>query len=117
MITGKSQTIWRIARRSFCRRCPNCGEGRLFSHYLKQVEHCAVCNEAWGHIRADDGPAWLTILVVGHILAPFMLEMIPGSTWPEWMVMTLWPLLALVLIFALLPFAKGLFIGMVWRMQ
>ncbi|MFO1156168.1 MAG: DUF983 domain-containing protein [Rhodospirillales bacterium] len=51
-------------------RCPNCGEGRLFRAYLKQVDACAVCGEPWGHIRADDAPPWLTILIVGHIVVP-----------------------------------------------
>ena len=54
--------------RGACARCPNCGRGRLFRAYLKPVETCAECHESLKHIRADDGPAWLTILVVGHIV-------------------------------------------------
>ncbi len=98
-------------------RCPNCGNGRLFARYLKQVERCAECSERYGHIRAEDGPAWLTILVVGHLLAPILLEVVPGSTWPDWVSMIVWPGLALLLAFAVLPRAKGLFIGVLWRMR
>lgn len=117
MKNDKTRTIWQVAGRSLRGRCPNCGKGHLFAGYLKQVEHCEVCNEAWGHIRADDGPAWLTILIVGHVLAPFMLAIIPGSTWPDWVSMTLWPSVALILMLSVLPMAKGLFLGIIWRNQ
>ena len=58
--------------RGFRRRCPNCGEGSLFASYLKTADSCSVCSEEFHHHRADDGPAYLTILVVGHILAVAM---------------------------------------------
>jgi uncharacterized protein (DUF983 family) len=38
--------------------------------YLQVRESCAVCGEELYHHRADDGPAYLTILIVGHIMAP-----------------------------------------------
>src|SRR5688572_1409768 len=60
--------------RGACARCPNCGRGRLFRAYLKPVESCAECHESLKHIRADDGPAWLTILVVGHIVGALALH-------------------------------------------
>ena len=59
-------------RRGWRCRCPNCGEGRIFVSYLKIRDTCDVCGEALHHQRADDGPAYLTILIVGHILAPLI---------------------------------------------
>ena len=41
--------------------------------YLKVRESCPVCGEALHHQRADDGPAYITILIVGHVVAPLML--------------------------------------------
>ena len=38
--------------------------------YLKVRDTCPVCREDLSHQRADDGPAYLTILIVGHIMAP-----------------------------------------------
>ena len=35
-------------------RCPSCGEGRLFTRFLKVADHCPACNEALHHQRADD---------------------------------------------------------------
>ncbi len=57
-------------RRGFRHRCPNCGKGALYSSYLKLTEQCSECREALGHIRADDIPAYFTILIVGHVIVP-----------------------------------------------
>ncbi len=60
-------------RRGWQRRCPHCGKAALFSGYLKVVAACAVCHEDFSAQRADDGPAYLTILIVGHLMAPLFL--------------------------------------------
>ena len=59
--------------RGWRRRCPNCGEGQMLQGYLKVRDECPVCGEDFHHHRADDGPAYLTILIVGHLLAPLLL--------------------------------------------
>jgi len=101
--------------RALVGRCPHCGEGKLFARYLKLVEACTACGEKFGHIRADDGPAWLTILIVGHILGPILLAVIPDSTWPDWVSMLVWPAVALVMALLTLPYAKAVFIAIIWR--
>lgn len=58
--------------RGWKKRCPNCGAGPLFSGYLKVRDHCTACGEELHHHRADDGPAYLTILIVGHLMAPVL---------------------------------------------
>ena len=107
--------FWLTALRGLIGRCPHCGKGRLFRRYLKPVSNCSYCQEAYGHIRADDGPAWLTIVVVGHILAPILLVTVPNSSWPDWVSMLVWPLLAFLIALIILPRAKGLFISLIWR--
>lgn len=107
--------FWTHALRGLAGRCPKCGQGRLFARYLKQVDRCAVCGEDWGHIRADDGPAWLTILVVGHLVVGTVLSVEPYVDWPQWFSTTLWVSLALGLTLLGLPRAKGLFIALIWR--
>jgi uncharacterized protein (DUF983 family) len=59
--------------RGWRRRCPNCGAGPMMRGYLKVRDDCPVCGEDLHHQRADDGPAYLTILIVGHVLAPLLL--------------------------------------------
>ena len=53
-------------------KCPKCGTGPMLRSYLKVNDHCPVCREDLSHHRADDGPAYLTILIVGHLMAPLL---------------------------------------------
>ena len=53
--------------RGWRRRCPKCGKGPMMKSYLAVRDHCPVCNENLAHHRADDGPAYLTILIVGFM--------------------------------------------------
>lgn len=107
-------TFWAMVGRSVRRRCPRCGEGRLFSGYLKQVDACSECKEPFGHIRADDGPAWFTILIVGHILAPLFM-LVPKMTMPVWGIISALCLFSVLLIAVVLPCVKGVFIALIWR--
>lgn len=59
-------------RKGWAKRCPSCGAGKLFQGYLKVHHDCTVCGEELYHQRADDGPAYLTIIVVGHVMAPLL---------------------------------------------
>jgi len=111
------KTIWPAIARGFSGRCPNCGAGRLFRAYLKPVDCCSACGEPLGHIRADDGPAWLTILITGHIVVGAALTVEMLSPLPVWESAAGFSALALVLVLALLPKAKGFFIGTIWATQ
>ena len=44
-------------------RCPNCGEGKLYRGYLKIAPACDACGHDLSAYRADDGPAYFTILL------------------------------------------------------
>jgi uncharacterized protein (DUF983 family) len=112
--TSSRPSLWRAVRRAVGGRCPNCGEGKLMRSYLKSVERCAVCDEAYGHIRSDDAAPWLTILVVGHIIVPLLLVVEQNTAWPTWLAMTVWPLAAFALAMLFLPRAKQLFVGLIW---
>jgi len=104
-------------RRGAARRCPSCGEGQLFRSYLKQVDHCAICREELGHISADDGPTWLTVLIVGHLIVAMVLTIDGWAGWPMWVSMTVYPLAAAAMALGLLPIAKGVFIGAIWASE
>ena len=45
-------------------RCPNCGKGAMFRAYLRVNPRCPVCGEDLSGERADDAPAFITLLVV-----------------------------------------------------
>ena len=98
-------------------RCPNCGRGHLFRAFLKPVDTCAECGEPLKHIRADDGPAWLTVLVVGHLVVGFALYMEMVAPLPVETSIAIFLTMAAVLTLGMLPRAKGIFIGAIWSMD
>lgn len=95
-------------------RCPRCGEGRLFTSYLKVADHCPHCNEALHHQRADDGPAYLTILLVSHIGAPLLLACYIAWRPTAMTMIVSFGLGAIILSLLLLPRIKGAMIGLQW---
>ena len=95
-------------------RCPNCGKGALLTGYLRVRDTCPACGEDLHHQRADDGPAYATILIVGHLLAPALmwgfvtfrpdpvtLSLVAGSA-------------CVALSLFLLPRLKGAFVAIQW---
>ena len=106
----KRTAMWR----GFTGRCPKCNQAPLFRAYLKPVNHCAHCEMEWSEVRADDGPAWATMIVVGHLLAPFFHFLIFNETLPAWAPATILCSLAVVMSLLVLPRMKGLFIGLLW---
>ncbi len=94
--------------------CPNCAKAPLFKSYLKAVEGCGSCDMKWSTVRADDGPAWATMLIVGHLLAPVLHYLIFKPSLPVWAPMTILMGLALGLSLIILPRMKGLFIALIW---
>jgi uncharacterized protein (DUF983 family) len=95
-------------------RCPNCGAGPLMRSYLKVRDTCPVCGEALHHHRADDGPAYVTILIVGHLLAPILL--FTYTRWrPEPLVMAVgFTIGTVALSLYLLPRLKGALVALQW---
>ena len=106
--------ILKAAGRALIGRCPNCGLGKLFAAYLKQVHHCSSCEEQYGHIRSDDGAPWLTILVVGHIVVPLLLAVEINYDIPMWTSIPVWSALTLTLTLITLPRAKGVILSFIW---
>jgi uncharacterized protein (DUF983 family) len=102
------------ATRGLMGRCPCCGVGKLMRRYLKQVEACDACGERLGHIRADDAAPWLTIILVGHVFLPFAF-MVDVDWMPVWAAMLMWSGCFSAVALAVLPRAKGLFIGVLWQ--
>ncbi|MEO1798095.1 MAG: DUF983 domain-containing protein [Pseudomonadota bacterium] len=101
-------------RRGFRKRCPKCGEGALLEGYLKVRDTCPSCGEALHHQRADDGPAWLTMLIVGHLMAPAM-HVVFVQFRPEPLVLFgIFAVGCVGLSLYLLPRLKGLMVGFQW---
>ncbi len=100
--------------RGWRKRCPNCGEGGLFDGYLKVHDSCGTCGQALHHHRADDGPAYLTILVVGHLMAP-LLHLTFSHFEPDPLSVAVgFSAFCVALSLYLLPRMKGAVVGIQW---
>jgi uncharacterized protein (DUF983 family) len=100
--------------RGWRRRCPQCGAGPMMRGYLKVRDACPVCGEELHHHRADDGPAYLTILIVGHLLAPLLLFVYTKFR-PEPLVLAVgFTIFTVTLSLYLLPRLKGALVALQW---
>jgi uncharacterized protein (DUF983 family) len=86
----------------------------MFRKFLKVADACPSCGEELHHHRADDFPAYLDIVIVGHVLVPIVLAVETEIAPPLWLSMTVWPLIALVATLALLQPIKGAVVAMQW---
>ena len=100
--------------RGLRRRCPQCGDGTLLAGYLTPVKTCGVCGEDFSSISADDGPAWATLLVLGHVVVPLMVVLGRDETVPIWLAISILMVVMLAGVYVLLPRAKGLFVALIW---
>ncbi len=100
--------------RGFFGRCPACGKGKMFRKFLKVNDSCPACGEELHHHRADDFPAYLVIVIVGHILVPIILAVETEIVPPMWLSMTLWPTVALAMTLGLLQPVKGIVVALQW---
>lgn len=95
-------------------KCPRCGQGALFARWLKPHGHCPDCGQDWSHQRADDFPAYISILLTGHLLAPFIIALVADfALGPVALTAIIVPA-ALVLMLGLLQPAKGAVIAAQW---
>lgn len=110
----QQRSAWDGFRRGLFGRCPACGEGRLFRAYLKVEPSCPSCGHALSQYRSDDGPAYFTIVIVGHLVIAPLLFSSATLSWPvEWLLAIILPsIVGLTLV--LLPRVKGAFVGVQW---
>lgn len=106
--------LWPAMHRGWRCRCPNCGAGPMMNGYLKVRDTCAVCGEDLHHQRADDGPAYLTILIVGHLMAPLMLFVFTRYRPDPLISATVFSIGCVALSLFLLPRIKGAMVGLQW---
>jgi uncharacterized protein (DUF983 family) len=106
----------RAIGRGFSQRCPNCGKGQLFATYLRVQDRCPVCAEALHHHRADDAPAYFTILIVGHFVIGGVLTLERSLSPPTWVHLAIWLPLTLIGSLLLLPRVKGALVALEWAL-
>jgi uncharacterized protein (DUF983 family) len=102
------------ALRGFFGRCPACGKGKMFRKFLKVNDACPECGEELHHHRADDFPAYLVIVIVGHILVPIILAVETEFAPAYWIHAVLWGPAVLGMTLGLIQPVKGAVVAMQW---
>lgn len=101
--------------RAIRRRCPVCGGGGLFRHWLHMKPSCPTCG--LNFVRGEDGYTlgayWFNLAAAEGVTTASMLTTVI-STWPEvpWNVLRFTgPIEALVMPFVFFPFSRTLFLA------
>jgi uncharacterized protein (DUF983 family) len=114
---GEKRDVWGSIKRGFRGRCPRCGQGKLFRAFLKVDNNCSACGLDFTPHRADDLPAYLVIVIVGHIVVPMALMIETNYSPPVWMQLSAYLPFTFVASLALLQPVKGAVVGMQWALR
>jgi uncharacterized protein (DUF983 family) len=109
--------VWTSIKRGFRCRCPRCGEGKLFRAFLKVDNNCSVCGLDFTPHRADDLPAYLVIVIVGHIVVPAALMIETNYAPPVALQLAIYLPFTFIASLLLLQPVKGAVVGMQWALR
>jgi uncharacterized protein (DUF983 family) len=99
-------------------RCPSCGEGALFRSYLGLNRRCPACGEDLSAERADDAPAFVTLLVCCFVGgAGVVLSDVFFPRMPLLAVGLLWLIVTAAVGLLILPRIKGAVVGAEWAFR
>jgi len=113
----EKRDVWQALKRGFRGRCPRCGEGKLFRAFLKTADSCSNCGQDFTPHRADDLPAYLVIVIVGHIVVPLALMIETNYSPPVALQLAIYLPITFVASLALLQPVKGAVVGMQWALR
>jgi uncharacterized protein (DUF983 family) len=105
---------WAAVLRGARNRCPKCQQAKLFARFLKPISHCPACGQDWTHQQADDFPAYVSILLTGHLMAPIIIALIRDFDLSTTALVAIIVPLAMILMISLLQPAKGAIIALQW---
>ena len=109
--------VWSAMKRGFRGRCPRCGEGKLFRAFLKVEDQCSVCGQDFTPHRADDLPAYLVIIIVGHIMVPLALMIETNYAPAVALQLAIYLPATLISSLLLLQPVKGTVVGVQWALR
>jgi uncharacterized protein (DUF983 family) len=114
---AEKRDLWTALKRGLRCRCPRCGEGKLFRAFLKVDDHCAVCALDFTPHRADDLPAYLVIVIVGHIVVPIALMIETNYSPSVALQLAIYLPVTLLMSLLLLQPVKGAVVGIQWALR
>ena len=116
-VPAEKRDVWTALKRGFRGRCPRCGEGKLFRAFLKVDDHCSNCGQDFTPHRADDLPAYLVIVIVGHIVVPAALWIETNYAPEVWLQLAIYLPFTFIASLLLLQPVKGAVVGLQWALR
>ena len=113
----EKRDAWTAMKRGFRCRCPRCGEGKLFRAFLKVRHRRGRRRADQRQHRADDLPAYLVIVIVGHIVVPLALSIETNFAPPVLLQLAIYLPVTLLLSLVLLQPVKGAVVGFQWAFR
>jgi uncharacterized protein (DUF983 family) len=111
-----ARPLWQAITRGLRGKCPSCGEGSLFCSFVKVQNQCPHCGEELHHHRADDFPAYLVIVIAGHIVVGAFMGVETLVELGLVAHLAIWLPLTILLCLALLRPVKGAVVGLQWAL-
>ena len=105
---------WEAVFRGARSRCPRCSDAKLFTSFLKPIETCPRCLQDWTHQQADDFPAYVSILLTGHMMAPIIIALVQETALSLAVLAAIIVPLMLALMIVFIQPAKGAIIALQW---
>jgi uncharacterized protein (DUF983 family) len=114
---GEKRDLWTAVKRGMRGRCPRCGQGKLFRAFLKVDDRCSACGLDFTPHRADDLPAYLVIIIVGHIVVPLALMIETNYSPPVALQLAVYLPVTFVASLLLLQPVKGAVVAIQWALR
>ena len=114
---AEKRDVWTAMKRGFRGRCPRCGEGKLFRAFLKTADSCSHCGQDFTPHRADDLPAYLVIVIVGHLVVPLALFIETTYSPPVLLQLAIYLPITLLASLVLLQPVKGTVVALQWALR
>lgn len=115
MRTAKTLIDWRPLlgdalsplRTGIAGKCARCGQGRLFSSFLKIAPRCEHCGLDFSFADPADGPAFFVMSITSFLAVGVMFVLQAMTPLPEWLLLSITGLVIVALSLALLVPIKG----------
>ena len=107
--SSKTRSVWQTGFRG---KCPRCGEGALYSSFLKVADNCPVCGLDLSQEDAGDGAVPFIIIIAGTLgvgIGVWVMSTFDTGVWAP--ITVAFPVVAAVVLI-LLPKVKGLLIAL-----
>ncbi len=107
-----SHSLWKIGLKC---RCPRCGNGRVFSSYLKIAPACADCGLSFAGTDTADGPAFFVMMPLSIATTVLALLFEFNAHPPLWQHIVIWPVFIALVVGFLLPPVKATLVALQYR--